>query len=664
MNEASRSDKPIGDQSRNRPRRAPSIRSLVAVTMIVPAVVLTLALIVLASIATRSIGDRLGRTALREATGRVESQLEAYLGEAEQLSASLAALIGVGLLPSDDLDVWPEVLARQLPSFPAVAIVVFARPDREMVGVVNDPTDLLSLRGRDGVMIERPHREDDPRSPRTYDFDPTTRPWHVKAMAHVEPVWTDPYPFVRRELQGFDVGTSFTRAVRDDRNELLGVLSVDVTFGALDTYLATMPLALAGHITVVDGHGLLVADSRTPSTDGLGSRREAPAAIRDLVGITPDRDAGDARLIELDGETQLAIAVPMAVGPDRSWSVIATVPLAAVRSAAVTTQLRLATVSLLALAATLFASLWLGRRIADPVRALRDHVRRVGAGEVRRRLDLKAAREFEQLSTDLNVMARDLEERLKLRQSISMAGQVQQALLPAPDLIRSGFVLHGCSRFCESIGGDYFDFIEIPEREAVLIAVGDVMGHGIDSALLMATARAALRSEVRRTESLGAMLIRINSVLLQGGAHGRFMTMFLLMLEPRRGRIRWANAGHEAGVLVRPGTDAVEELAGGDIPLGIDLGVVYFEHSMEDLSAESLIMVGTDGLREALDPVGEAFGEDRIRSTLLTNAELPLGDLAARLTEAVALHLGPNDLNDDLTFVLARLLEPRADAKR
>jgi len=715
-----------------RRRPAPSIRRVVATTMLVPVLALTVALVVLGAVSARSAAERTGAAALRVQAVRAQAELRSFLAQAERLSRLVGAeVLSPMVRVNDEAEARDETSGSGTPSaragsaldseamsatalrqqalrltaltqaFPAATVSVVAWPDGRAAGSIRDPDGPVLFEVARGVMTEWRLAEDGsvPEKPlRSYAFEPRERPWYRSALEQSEPHWTAPYAFVRRSVPGFDLGISFVRSVplpppggsqertaepgraaaggpelaagsRPDSPHSSVVIAVDVTFDALSRFLAETPSASRAEVLIVDEQfSVLATSSETPATAD-GSVQTLPILFGEkLVAITKERQARAASSGPLPAdpgsehvftarrgsEELLAAGESLTIAPGRDWFVVATVPTQALLGEVRQVQMSLLLLSAVALASAVGGLLWLVARVSRPVERLQAHVQRLGAGEQPEPLDLRASRELESLSSDLNGMATALRERTSLQRSIALAREIQQALLPAPTLERHGLTLLGHIDYCDAAGGDYFDYIEIPGREGVLVAVGDVMGHGVASTILMATARAALRTEARRTESLGAMLLRVSSVLLQGRRHGRFMTMFLLHVEPRSRRIRWANAGHDPGLLVLPGASEATVLGGGDLPLGIDEGVVYFEQSME-IPHGTLIYVGTDGIREAQGSAGEQFGDARLQSALVSLADRTLPAARDGLLETVRRFRQGHPSTDDVTVVLGRL---------
>ena len=136
------------------------------------------------------------------------------------------------------------------------------------------------------------------------------------------------------------------------------------------------------------------------------------------------------------------------------------------------------------------------RRLSQPIIRLTQHAARIGGGDLDTKLELAGARELQQLADETNRMAHGLRQRMELEKSMALATHVQQSLLPQhlPNLRGLDVAAH--SRYCDSTGGDYYDFIDVADlpNDHAFIAVGDVMGHGVGSALVMATARASVRT--------------------------------------------------------------------------------------------------------------------------------------------------------------------------
>ena len=209
--------------------------------------------------------------------------------------------------------------------------------------------------------------------------------------------------------------------------------------------------------------------------------------------------------------------------------------------------------------------------------------------------------------------------------ALSLAGEVQKSLLPqkAPEI--SGLEIAGKMIPCDEIGGDYFDFIEEPEARGapLTIVVGDISGHGVDSSLLMTTARAFLRMRSSQPGTITDIINAMNEKLAEDViGTGKFMTLFYLTIDGPRPCIDWIRAGHEPALLYDPEMDHFEELKGAGIALGVDETYRYQSHRKTGLKKGQLVIVGTDGIWEGHNKAGEMFGKQRVQEIIRRNASL------------------------------------------
>jgi sigma-B regulation protein RsbU (phosphoserine phosphatase) len=181
------------------------------------------------------------------------------------------------------------------------------------------------------------------------------------------------------------------------------------------------------------------------------------------------------------------------------------------------------------------------------------------------------------------------------------------------------------------------------------------MGHGIGAALLMATARAALRARAADNEKLGGLLTTVNRVLAGKSGTRQFMTMLLMRIDPAIGKAAWACAGHDPAILFDPRTDAFEELEGGDLPLGVIPDTEYESFERAPLKWGSLVFIGTDGVWESDAPSGELYGKARLREFIRANHARPLREFADKLEAELTAFRGGKGPRDDVTFVVVRL---------
>lgn len=310
-------------------------------------------------------------------------------------------------------------------------------------------------------------------------------------------------------------------------------------------------------------------------------------------------------------------------------------------------------VGLLAVALALMQA----RRTVQPVLAVARAAGQLAQGDFAARAPEAGDDEIGRLAHAFNQMVPQLKERVDMQQSLQVAVQVQQSLLPACDPSPPGLDVAGRTRYCDATGGDYFDFVDISRvsDSTTLIALGDVMGHGMASALLMATARAALRSQAMEDGSLSGVMNKVNRVLASDTRHGRFMTMSLLNVNPATGVVRWASAGHDPVIVFHPSDQRFVELEGGGLPLGIVADQDYEEYRGEGIVAGDILLIGTDGIWELRNPAGEMYGKERLRRFIRAQARSTAAEMAQALQAELREFSEDGSVQDDVTFVFIRV---------
>jgi sigma-B regulation protein RsbU (phosphoserine phosphatase) len=302
--------------------------------------------------------------------------------------------------------------------------------------------------------------------------------------------------------------------------------------------------------------------------------------------------------------------------------------------------------------------------VTRPVADLANAAGRIAAGDLEASTNITTRDELGELGRAFNDMVPQLADRMRLRESLNLAMEVQQNLLPDTPPKIEGLDVAGRSLYCDETGGDYYDFIELTEMSphCLGIVVGDVTGHGIAAALLMATARALLRSRADRPGGMAAMMDDINHNLAADVAGHRFMTLVYMMIDAKNRALRWVNAGHDAPIVYDPTTDRFDELVGGDgIPLGIEGSWSYEEHSTEAAPGGQIIVIGTDGIWEARNPKGNMFGKEALRDIIREYADRTAEDISLAVTETLTKFRKTRSQEDDITLVVVKILPKDAD---
>lgn len=606
---------------------------------------------------------------------RISDRLHDYLSVAERTSDLGYRVVRDGV--SGDLGRHGQVFYEQVRSVGSITSVVWGGADGRAVYVSRHPRDgvlRLGIRDPEADPLVREYRigtnggvSDAPED--AYEYDPKARPWYQSAVAAGEPVWTEVYAWAVKPGADPVLSLAYVRPVATDDDRFLGVFSVEISLLDLGRFLQTLKIGKTGIAYIVDERGLLVATSNRsaiadPHTRARRSARNSDdpsvAASASRLIVRPDEHiprTGMAERFQADDRDMMLIATPFDRSENLRWTVATLVPvddfLAEIRSGRREAALIAGGIVLIALVLGIMLALY----VARPIVELTEHMRRIGRGKLDKAIFLGEFPEFMRLSMAINHMVEDLRERLKLRESLAMATEVQQRLLPSTVSRFAGLDIAARSYYCDETGGDYYDYLRLGGLSpgTAVIAIGDVSGHGIASAMVMASARAVLRSRCHDARTLSELLEHMNVQIAEDSTGGRFMTMQLVAVDPSRGELRWASAGHREPLVLEPDSGEFMEISGGGIPLGVTPDARYQEYSLAGLRPGSLVLLATDGLWEAANSAGEQFGLDRLRRIMHQHAAQDANEICTSITMSLLGFFGGEPQSDDISFVIVKL---------
>lgn len=259
------------------------------------------------------------------------------------------------------------------------------------------------------------------------------------------------------------------------------------------------------------------------------------------------------------------------------------------------------------------------------------------------------------------VFFRDITERKATEQELRenqeqfrVARDIQQHLFPKSSPAVPGFDIAGRSFPADATGGDYFDILDMHD-DCLGIVVGDVTGHGVGPALLMAETRAYLRILAKENSDAGAILTQANHVLAEDVGYERYVTLFLARLMPKARRLAYVNAGHIPGYLFDSSGKVTAVLKRTGVPLGLRPDTEYKESPEIELSSGQLFVMVTDGFEEAVNAQEEMFGSERVVSFFQQHRHLPAAEIVQKLHDAVVEFSRGAPQLDDLTAIIIKV---------
>jgi len=241
----------------------------------------------------------------------------------------------------------------------------------------------------------------------------------------------------------------------------------------------------------------------------------------------------------------------------------------------------------------------------------------------------------------------------KLEDELKIAKRIQLTFLPAEQPDIPGYSIYGINHSYTEVGGDYYDFIPIVKGQTG-IAIGDVAGHGIPAALIMAAFRASLKAEIRNNFAIRHILFKVNNLLCESVERGNYVTALYGVLDADNSIFTFSNAGHNPPLLLRVSGE-VEELSEGGIALGVIPDTKYVEKPVI-LNAGDIIVFYTDGITETFNSGGEEFGTERLVDCIKSISNSRAEDISKNLIERLKVFRKGGTQTDDYTSVILKKL--------
>jgi sigma-B regulation protein RsbU (phosphoserine phosphatase) len=241
---------------------------------------------------------------------------------------------------------------------------------------------------------------------------------------------------------------------------------------------------------------------------------------------------------------------------------------------------------------------------------------------------------------------RELERR---EYEMETARKIQQSFLPESPPQVEGFQLAALSLPAWEVGGDFYDFIPISQDKWGIV-IADVSGKGVPAALFAALSRTFVRANAVGDLTAREAIERANSLISQDAKSGMFVTLFYAVLDSKRKRLNYVNAGHNPPLLLKGDAGSVILLQVKGIALGV-MDDIDLEEGELELASNDMVTLYTDGVTEAINKKEEQFGQERLIEVVMKSTNLPARDLINKIKEEVTAFAQGQPQFDDFTLV-------------
>ncbi len=503
-------------------------------------------------------------------------------------------------------------------------------------------------------------------------YDPRLRPWYLNAKKHKGLLWSPPITDATTNQLTFTVSAPFY----DSKGALAGVAAIDVLIPKvllkrqISTQWSQSMRSFMVHWEPAKNGG---QDKIWVLDQGVMSEMTQPVGNKTAVAnseyqatflkIVPHFSGKSSGIIEMAYENVDSYWAFANIFPNLYFVIV--VPKSTVMGLPENvTDLFLdytQTVTLISLAAVAIVliavagiAFFLSRASSKQVMESVNAFEKLAKGDFSVRIKHHFNDERELLRTTFNAIVPKLEEHLRMRNALFVAQDVQQSLLPKENPVLEGFDIAGISNYCDETGGDYYDFIPTSQQRLAVV-VGDVSGHGVSSALLMATARALVMLRASMPGPAANIINDVNKLLSTDTSRtGNFMTFFYCELSPNHPELNWVRAGHDPALIYDPDTDTFGELKGRGCALGVDSTFDYDQYQIT-LRPRQIVLIGTDGIWEMQDKDGKMFGKQRLKKIIRENALVPAQEILMAITRGLDDFRGCCQPEDDITMVVIKV---------
>lgn len=242
-------------------------------------------------------------------------------------------------------------------------------------------------------------------------------------------------------------------------------------------------------------------------------------------------------------------------------------------------------------------------------------------------------------------------EKEKIEKELQIAREIQQSFLLNEPIALNGLDTSYVNIPSSEVGGDYYDIVKLNDNETIF-TINDVSGHGIPASLLMSIFRTNFTYRIKKDKNMVKTISHLNNLIAETTDTNLYVTSFTCWLDREKMKIDYINAGHNAPFILRE--DEVIKLEEGSIVLGLFAGVSYKVAEIE-LKPGDLLVLYTDGIVEAENPVGEQFMLNRLVDFIKANRQYEAEEIKEMFIKELKGFIDKNYFEDDITFIIIKV---------
>lgn len=517
-------------------------------------------------------------------------------------------------------------------------------------------------------------------------YDPRLRDWYINAKQTGEIYWSEPYI----DAGGHGLMVTCSIPVSSPQKGFFWVIGADVTIQTINQKIINTQIGELGYAFLLDNKGNVIARPELSSEDkkwdesfetGNMLLSDNPALAAIAKNMTEGKK-GITMCSLSDGDKYIAYA-PL---NNTKWSMAIVLPVEEIIAPALNTQskineytdetstiinleaekvrntyLILFIIIIFTVAAT---SLLLARTIVNPITTLIKGAKALGSGDLDSRVHINSGDELETLAGSFNKMADDLQEymvelqrttaeKTRLIKELEIAKGIQRSFLPEKEPDISGIDIAASNVAATEVGGDFYDFIPIAKDQWGL-TIADVAGKGVPAALFMALSRTLVRASTTGNPNVSESIEKANELICADAKTGMFVTLFYAILDAKKKRLRYVNAGHNPPLLLKQQKGNTVLLKAKGIALGVIENIELEEEEIQ-LEKGDLITLFTDGVTEAINQKEEQFGQQRLLTLIEENRGLSACEIISKIEAEVTAFSGGQPQFDDITLMIIKI---------